>query len=120
MVEELVARAEQNQFAPYCQRHPESDAITFYFRPDADYSTRLNDHVTLYRSLESNELVGCRIKGVDGIIEDLPNYIKVNHDGIDLSILFLPFRGNADANERATLNSLAHAARDIRLDKCPV
>jgi hypothetical protein len=51
-------------FQPYVEMSLEADALTFYFKPNADYSQRLTDHVTLYRSLESNELVGCRIKGI--------------------------------------------------------
>ena len=34
-------------FQPYVEMSPEADALTFYFKPDADYSQRLTDHVTL-------------------------------------------------------------------------
>jgi hypothetical protein len=111
---ELIAYLEANppakKFVPYCYRNLASDALTFYFEGDADYSERLSDHVTLYRSLETKELVGCRIKGIAGIIEDLPNFVKVRHDGIELSVLIFAFRGGADRETGDKLKRLAKAA----------
>jgi hypothetical protein len=104
-----------NRFVPYCHLSDESDALTVYFEGDADYSERLNDHVTLYRSLETNELVGCRIKGVRGILQDLPNYIHVNHGPIKLEVLFFAFRGTADKAHSEAINSLARAASEKNL-----
>ena len=76
------------KFTPYCHLNKASDSLTVYFEGDADYSERLSDHVTLYRSLETKEVVGCRIKGVADLLMDLPNYIQVDHDGVKLSIIF--------------------------------
>jgi hypothetical protein len=45
-------------FQPYVTVSREADALTAHFKPDADYSQRLTDHVTLYRSIDSNEIVG--------------------------------------------------------------
>lgn len=102
-------------FQPYVETSPEADALTFYFRPDPDYSERLNDHVTLYRSLESRELVGCRIKGISGIIEDLPNFVNVDYQGIRLSLVFLAFRGGVGEDARNVFKQLAEAAGDRTL-----
>lgn len=105
-----------NQFVPYYYLSEASDSLTVYFEGDADYSERLSDHVTLYRSLETDEVVGCRIKGISGILEDLPNYIQINHDGIQLSIIFLAFRGGAtDPKVSETMNQLAKTASEKRM-----
>lgn len=105
-----------NKFTPYCHLNKTSDTLTVYFEGDADYSERLSDHVTLYRSLETKEVVGCRIKGVADLLKDLPNYIHVDHDGIELSILFFAFRGTAsDDAQRDAINSLARAATEKNL-----
>lgn len=105
-----------NQFVPYCHLHKESDALTVYFEGDPDYSERLNDHVTLYRSLETDEVIGCRIKGISSLIEDLPNYVHVNHGGVELSVIFLAYRGSvSDAQAGKTLNDLATTAREKKL-----
>jgi hypothetical protein len=90
-------------------------ALTAYFKPDADYSQRLTDHVTLYRSIDSNEIVGCRIKGINGILEDLPNFLRVDHQGATLSMVVWSFRGTIDDTARETFNELAEVAGDMVL-----
>jgi hypothetical protein len=63
------------QFVPYCHLSREADTLTVYFEGDADYSKRLSEHVTLYLSLETHEIVGCRIKGVSGLLVPHPSSI---------------------------------------------
>lgn len=105
------------EFAPYVEVSPEADALTVYFKPDRDYSVRLTDHVTLYRSLDTNDIVGCRIKGIEGLLADLPNYLRVNHDNVDLSFIFWSFRGGVDRAEvRDAFNELARSAGDLKVE----
>jgi hypothetical protein len=105
-----------NTFTPYVEFSEDADALNVYFRPDPDYSKRLTDHVTLYLSLETNRIVGCRIKGVAQILEDLPNYIDINHDGVKLSLIFWSFRGGAENEDvRNAFNELAKEAGDLVL-----
>src|SRR5947209_7408485 len=106
LMEFLKANPPEKKFVPYTILSKKADALTVYFEGDPDYSKRLNDHVTLFLSLETHEIVGCRIKGISGIINDLPNYVNVHHNGIDLSLIFLPFRGGAvDEATRGALNT---------------
>lgn len=100
------------KFVPYCYLSRDADALTVYFEADPDYSERLNDHVTLYRSLETKEIIGCRIKGISGILEDLPNFIHVKDGPVQLSIIFWAFRGNADDQDRVAIGDLARAASE--------
>ena len=100
------------QFVPYCYLSKEADALTAYFEGDADYSQRLNSHITLYRSLETDEIVGCRVKGISSLIADLPNYIRINDGDVGLSVLFFAYRGGAEGEERQTMNDLARAAAE--------
>jgi hypothetical protein len=107
-------------FTPYLDYSEQADALNFYFRPEADYSKRLTDHITLFLSIDKNEIVGCRIKGVKAILEDLPNYFHLSHEGVDLSVLFWSFRGGAkDQEVRSTVNQLARAASGMKLAKSP-
>ena len=115
VIEFLEQQNWDTPFQPYVEMSPEADALTFYFKPDADYSERLTDHVTLYRSLESKEPVGCRIKGISGIIEDLPNFVHVDCPDIRLSLVFLAFRGGLDGEARDAFKQLAEAAGDRTL-----
>ena len=99
------------KFVPYCYMSRQADTLTVYFEGDADYSKRLCDHVTLYFSLETDEVVGCRIKGISGLLEDLPNYIRVNHGRVELSVILLAFRGGAKDDEASrAMNDLARVA----------
>jgi hypothetical protein len=103
-------------FTPYVEFSERADAINVYFRPDPEYSKRLNDHVTLFLSLSDNRIVGCRIKGISGILEDLPNYLDINHDGVKLSFVFMSFSGGAqDEDARKAINELAKEAGDLVL-----
>ena len=115
VIEFLEQQNWDTPFQPYVEMSPEADALTFYFKPDADYSEWLTDHVTLYRSLESNELVGCRIKGITGILEDLPNFLHVDHQGARLSMVFWSFRGGLNDEARDAFRQLAAAAGDRTL-----
>ena len=116
----LKANPPANKFVPYCYLNKEADALTVYFEGDADYSKRLTDHVTIYLSIDTDEVVGCRIKGITGIIEDLPNYVKVTHNGYCLSVVFLPFLGGATVEVRKVINSLARqaTAKKLVLEPC--
>ena len=93
-------RQHADEFKPYYLLSEQADAMTVYLKPDADYSKRLCDHVTLLLSLDTPEIVGCRIKGIRDILQDLPNYIKVSHEGVKLSAVFLPFRGCVKNQEK--------------------
>jgi hypothetical protein len=105
------------EFRPYFERSTEADALSVYFKPDPDYSKRLTDHVTLFLSVETSEIVGCRIKGITGILEDLPNYIRIDHDGVQLKCIFWSFRGSVqDESQRRALNELAKNAGDMVLE----
>ncbi len=109
----LAAQIGDIPFQPYVDISPQADTLTAYFKPDADYSQRLTDHVTLYRSIESNEIVGCRIKGIAGILEDLPNFLCVDHQGTTLSMVFWSFRGGLDDDARDAFKQLADAAGNM-------
>ena len=119
--EELRRTLEQDgasdTFTPYMDLSEKADALTVYFKPDPDYSKRLTDHVTLFLSVEDDKIVGCRIKGVKGILEDLPNWLRVNHDGVELSIIFWSFRGGIeDEQTRRALEELVRGAGDMKLE----
>lgn len=105
------------RFRPYCDLREAADALMVFFRPDSYYSKRLTDHVTLYLSTDSpNLIVGCRIKGISGVLDDLPNYMSIDHGGIKLKLIFLSFRGGVEDDDvRNAFNSLAKEAGDLEL-----
>jgi hypothetical protein len=109
------------EFRPYCHLSPEADALTVYFKGDADFSKRLTDSITLFLAIDTHEVVGCRIKGIRSILDDLPNFLRVQHGAIDLSVVFLSFRSAVDGEEgRRTLNAMARAAQSHQMTLEPV
>lgn len=120
-VDALLREIDPNApFCPYARACKVTDTLTIYFLPDADYSQRLTDHVTVYRSLDTEQLIGCRIKGISDIVTGSPNYINAEVDAKNaLSILFLPYRGPQCPPEvRDAMNELAREvkARNMQLE----
>jgi len=112
--ERLAKEKVAGSFSPYVEHSPQADALNVYFKNEADYSKRLTDHVTLFLAIDSDEIVGCRIKGISSILEDLPNYIDVEHGGNKLSVIFWSFRGGAeDEYVRDALNRLAQLSNEV-------
>jgi hypothetical protein len=109
-----------SNFRPYVEIHVEADALSAQFKPDPDYSKRLTDHVTLFLSIETNEIVGCRIKGIRGILEDLPNYIEIKHGSIELSVIFWSFRGGATDDEAKAFKELAKKSDGLTIEPATV
>lgn len=109
---DAIVKGCHGDFRPYHEINEASDSLTVYFRPDPDYSKRLTEHVTLYLSLETDEIVGCRIKGIKGILEDLPNEIRVRHKSGNLWLIFWAFRGCSDEDVRSVMRKLETAAID--------
>ena len=112
----LATQSGNAEFRPYLVISPETDGLTAYFKFDSDYSQRLTDRVTLYRSTGSDEIVGCRIKGILRILEDLPRFLHVDRQGAKLSMVFWSFYGSVDDEDlRNTFRQLAKAAGDLPL-----
>jgi hypothetical protein len=97
----------------YCR---ESDTLTFYFRDAPDYAKRLGKHVTLYLSLENDELVGCQIKSVRGVVKNLPNFVEIRHGKVKLRFLFMAFMGDVDEQYRSVYGELGKYAEDRELE----
>jgi hypothetical protein len=58
-LEELLKNVPKGEFKPYAYQSDRS--LFVYFKGDADYSESLTDEITLYKSLETNEIVGCAV-----------------------------------------------------------
>lgn len=84
-----LAREEAGPFTPSAYYGTEEDSLTFYFRDDESYAQRYNKLVTLFKSLQTGELVGCQIKGLRSIIEGGGHFSAALRVGkIDLGLFF--------------------------------
>ena len=106
-----------DEFQPCAYYGQEEDAVVFYFEADPDYAKRINKWLTLYLSIDSDELVGCQIKGVRRVLEDMASFgIDVKHGKVKLTVLFLAFLSSAsdDPVARDYYRALGQAAKDTK------
>jgi hypothetical protein len=61
--------SERLEGKPYYE--PEADALFYFFKEGASNAYRINGFVTLYRSIESGELVGLQLKRIKRLTQEL-------------------------------------------------
>jgi hypothetical protein len=113
--DETIGRA----FEPCAHYDADSDAVTFYFSNEPDYGKRLNSRVTIYLSDETDELVGCRVKGVRTVLEDIGSFdVSISHGKVKLTMLFAAFHGvfGSDADSRTAYRRIGQAATESDLE----
>jgi len=92
MIAYIKSHPPTGEFRPCAHYRPEEDALMFYFRNDPDYAKRINSRVTVYLSMDTNELVGCQIKGVGRVLRELGEFdVTIKHGKIKLKIVLLAF-----------------------------
>ena len=115
----LRENAPSGEFSPCARYDEDSDALTLYLSNEPDYRQRLNSRVTIYRSMETDELVGCRIKGVLAVLEDLGWFDVSICDGKNtLTILFVAFHGTfaTDEQGREAYRQIGEAIRSAGIE----
>lgn len=76
-------------FAPRPYYGAEEDCLTFYFDNAESFARRVDDLLTLYLSVKTNELVGCQVKGVRKNLKRLGDFgISVKHTKVRLDLFF--------------------------------
>ena len=91
---EMIAYSDENQptaeFVPCAQYGAEEDTLMFYFSDQPDYARRLNSRVAVYLSMQTDDLVGCQIKGVRRVLQDIGTFdCTIHHGRIQLKFVFL-------------------------------
>ncbi|MFQ5730702.1 MAG: hypothetical protein ACE5KM_01985 [Planctomycetaceae bacterium] len=93
--------------------------MTFYFSNEPDHGKRLNSRVTIYMSDETGELVGCRVKGVRAVLEDIGSFdVSISHGKVKLSMLFVAFHAvfSDDDDSRLAYRKIGQAASKCDLE----
>lgn len=115
LIDYISRHTTSGEFRPCAYYGGEEDALVFYFRNEPDYAKRLNRRVTIYLSMETDELVGCQIKEVRSVLEDIGAFdVKIEHGKIKLSVVLLPFLGTVldDPDARRLYRELGRAAAE--------
>lgn len=80
---------------------PEGDFVTLFVKDDLAHEDRVDELVTIYRSIANDEIVGCKIKGVKRLLNMLDAFgVIVAEKNLVLGFLFLAAFGAADKAER--------------------
>ncbi len=58
-------------FTPYTLFHQAADALTIYLEGSPDYSEQVDDVITVFRALNDNRVVGCRIDGISKLLKPI-------------------------------------------------
>jgi hypothetical protein len=115
----LEENAPTGEFTPCAHYDADADALTFYFSNEPDYARRLNSRVTIYLSEESNELVGCRVKGVRAVLEDIGAFdVSISHRKVKLKMLFVALHGSfsTDPDARSVYRHIGRVVGNTDLE----
>jgi hypothetical protein len=87
---EYFATAQCGNFKPEPMYSAQGDFLTFFFKDDDAYERRVDELLTIYLSESTDELVGCKIKGVREILKTLGDFgVMIRNKKLMLSMLFL-------------------------------
>lgn len=106
-------------FRPVPHYFAQGDYVTYYFRNDPCYAERVDDLLTLFLSFDNKELVGCKVKGVNHILQTAGNFgVDLSDGDVRLGIFF--FVGAAlakDAAQRSRYEQIGREAKEVVVDR---
>jgi hypothetical protein len=97
----------------------QGDFVTYYFRNDPCYAERVDDLLTVFLTFDSNEVVGCKIKGVKHILRTAGNFGVALDDG-DVRLGMFFFVGAAlakDDAQRSRYEQIGAKAKEAIVDR---
>jgi hypothetical protein len=87
---EYLAEAKCGEFKPEPMYSVQGDFLTYFFDDDDAFEKRVDELLTIYISESTNDLVGCKIKGVSHILKTLGDFgVLIRNKKMMLSMLFL-------------------------------
>jgi hypothetical protein len=85
-------------FHPWPLYTAEGDSLTFYVKDEESYGERIDDLLTIYKSIQTDEIVGCQIKGVRRKLDELNKFIvTVKSPKLELGLLFLTYMATTES-----------------------
>lgn len=93
LMETLIEYVKANKpqgFTPRPFYSVEGDSLTFYFEDEASYRERVDDFLTLYRSIKTEKLVGCQVKGLPKALKLLGDFgLVIQDQSVRLGMIFI-------------------------------
>lgn len=69
------------------------DFLTIFFNDAPAYSERVDAVLTVYRSMANGDIVGCKIKGVSALAENVANIFSMQDGEVEIRLLLLNAAG---------------------------
>ena len=93
--------------APRYFKH--GDHLTYFVKEDRCHSMRVNELLTIYASVKDGSLVGCKVKGVKQVMENLKQmHILVCDEEVSIGLLFVSVAAiTQEANTRDSVRDYA-------------
>ena len=87
----------------------------FYIKDEESYRERIDELLTVYRSINTNQIIGCQIKGVRHKLDELRRFsVKVASEELELSLLFLAYMARTnDETVRHNYEFLGEQAKNL-------
>lgn len=100
---------------PYYSR--DGDTLKVYIKDEDHFAERLDDVVTIYLSETNREIVGCKIKGVSHLCQQLGDFgVELSDGHVTIGMLFIVSWARAAANVRPRFEQLAARFKSTPLD----
>src|SRR5437763_8978343 len=108
-------KTENKEFVPSPFYTPEGDSLMFYIKDEESYRERIDELLTVYRSINTNQIIGCQIKGVRHKLDELRRFsVKVASEELELSLLFLAYMARTnDETVRHNYEFLGEQAKNL-------
>ena len=100
---------------------PEGDCLTFYFADEDHHAERMDEFLTVYRSMDRDKFVGFKLKGVAHLLELVGNFCFQVFDGNgDLKLSMLLAAGTMNTKEPCAVpayQEFATKTSQVRVNK---
>jgi hypothetical protein len=114
---EFLATHKPKGFRPIPHYFASGDYVTFYSRDVRCHAKRVDDVLTVYRSMDSGEVVGCQINGVRKLLSSASSFgAKPAAGQLTLGFLFLVgLAQTKDEAQRRGYYELKDIVKDIAI-----
>jgi len=100
-------------FKPVPHYSPLGDFVTWFFRDDRAYEERVDELLTVYLSMKTGDLVGCKIEGVRKLLQTAGDFGVTLDTDVRLGFfLFIGAVAAKDAKQKQRYQELARIAKD--------
>ena len=102
-LEDYLKESGEPSFESVPRYFRDGDFVAFFSKDDVYYAQKLDQHVTVYISEQTGEMIGCKIKGVTRLINQLGDFsVEVTDHGrkVMLGLLFLTAATFAEMSNR--------------------